>query len=140
MKKFYHAVAGLYFCLMNSKSDNNIKWYLKVLRQYVDFRSRTGRKEFWLFSLIHPLVIGTLLVIDELINFRHDSGIGLISSIYTVATFIPSTHVRRLHDTGRSGAWILLHFVPVVGSTVLFIFYCLKTLPHDNQWGKYIQH
>jgi uncharacterized membrane protein YhaH (DUF805 family) len=119
-----------------------MKWYFRILQQYANFHSRTGRKEFWLFSLIHLLVISALLVIDEVTGFRHDSGIGLISSIYSVTTFISLTalHIRRLHDAGRSGLWFFLHFVPCIGSAILFVFYCLKTEPYDNQWGKYIQH
>ena len=54
-----------------------------------------------------------------------------------LATIIPSLAiwVRRLHDTDRSGWWLLLIFIPVLGAIVLFIFSVLESTPGDNSYG-----
>jgi uncharacterized membrane protein YhaH (DUF805 family) len=79
-----------------------------------------------------------LLFIDKISDSRHDSGIGLISGIYSLATAVPvlAVHVRRLHDIGKSGAWMLLHFVPGIGSIILFACYCIGSSSYDNRWGE----
>jgi uncharacterized membrane protein YhaH (DUF805 family) len=43
--------------------------------------------------------------------------------------------VRRLHDTGRSGWWFFIIFIPIVGAIVLLVFMCLDSVPGGNKWG-----
>ena len=93
-----------------------------------------------MFLLCHALVINAFTAVDFITGFRHETGLGLLSGIYSFFTLIPSLamHVRRLHDAGRSGWWTLLHFTGA-GSFVLVLFNCMKSTPHDNQWGKYVK-
>ena len=66
-----------------------------------------------------------------------EMGIGLLSGIYTLAAIIPSigVSIRRLHDIGRTGWWVLIGFVPLIGSIVLLVFALLDSQPGDNQYG-----
>jgi uncharacterized membrane protein YhaH (DUF805 family) len=66
-----------------------------------------------------------------------EAGIGLLSGLYTLAVLIPSmaVPVRRLHDTNRSGWWLLISLVPLVGAIVLLVFLVLDSHPGENQYG-----
>ena len=93
--------------------------YLEVFAKYFDFSGRAKRTEYWLFHLIHAVVSVVLLILGVTVGWVFFVLLG----IYYLASIIPSLAVlvRRLHDTGRSGWWILIGFVPF-GGFVLFIF------------------
>jgi len=102
--------------------------------RYVDFRTRSNRPQFWwwvLWSLIISIGAG---VVDALISVGDVELVGVVTSL---AMFLPSIAiaVRRLHDTGRSGWWYLLIFLPVVGWIALIVFFCLRSQPQENPWG-----
>ncbi|BDP42173.1 hypothetical protein DAETH_21420 [Deinococcus aetherius] len=61
----------------------------------------------------------------------------ILSAVYGLATFLPTlaVNIRRLHDTGRSGWWYLIAFVPLVGGIVLLIFAVMDSQPGTNKWG-----
>ncbi|MDR1459903.1 MAG: DUF805 domain-containing protein [Bacteroidales bacterium] len=111
-----------------------MKTYITALRRYCNFRGRATRREFWIFLLCHALVVTAFTAVDVITGFRHESGLGLLSGIYSFITVVPSlaVHVRRLHDIGRSGWWVLLHFTGA-GSFTLFLLCCMKSAPHDNK-------
>lgn len=89
-----------------------MKWFLKCLRQYADFKGRARRKEYWWFTLINYIII---LILSFIWIFTTDAnGIFLNPALYIIlayclAIFVPtlSVMVRRLHDIGRSGLWCL---------------------------------
>jgi uncharacterized membrane protein YhaH (DUF805 family) len=113
-------------------------WYLKVLKQYAVFSGRARRKEYWFFVLFSVIISIVLSFIDKAIGFYDaQSGAGLLSGIYALAVLIPSiaVTVRRLHDTDRSGWWILIVLVPLVGWIVLLVFMVLDSNPGDNKHG-----
>src|SRR5688572_13394670 len=88
-----------------------MQWYLKVLRQYVDFTGRARRTEYWMFVLFSMSITIVLSVLDNLMGMAFVPGsYGPLGLIYILAVFLPSlgVGVRRLHDTGRSGWWMLL--------------------------------
>ncbi|MFI4980373.1 MAG: DUF805 domain-containing protein, partial [Nevskiales bacterium] len=60
-------------------------------------------------------------------------------SSYSLAVLLPSigVSIRRLHDTGRSGFWLLIAFVPIIGAVVLIVFDILESQPGDNEYGPY---
>lgn len=114
-------------------------WYVKVLRQYADFSGRARRQEFWMFTLINMAVFvvlgigaGILANVSEGLGGLAFVGIGL----YYLAILVPSlaVAVRRLHDTGRSGWFLLLSLVPLV-SLVLLYFYILEGDAGPNLYG-----
>jgi uncharacterized membrane protein YhaH (DUF805 family) len=95
--------------------------------------------EYWYFVLFNILVSIVLGVIDALLFGTLDSyvGVGLLSGIYGLAILIPSlaVSVRRLHDIDRSGWWILIALVPLIGTIVLLVFALLEGTPGNNRYG-----
>lgn len=115
-----------------------LNWYLKVLRQYADFSGRARRKEYWMFTLINVIASLILGVIDGFTSLMvGDGAVGVLGLIYSLAVLIPSlaVSVRRLHDSGRSGWWLLIALVPLLGAIVLIVFACLDSEEGDNQYG-----
>jgi uncharacterized membrane protein YhaH (DUF805 family) len=89
--------------------------------------------------VLFNIVVGIVLAgIDALLGtFSSSSNIGLLSGIYGLAILIPSlaVTVRRLHDTDRTGWWILIGLVPLIGGIVLLVFALLDRTPGDNRYG-----
>jgi uncharacterized membrane protein YhaH (DUF805 family) len=114
-------------------------WYLDILKnKYAMFGGRARRKEYWYFVLFNLLASIILGVVDGITGtYSEDAGLGLLGGIYALAVFIPSIAVamRRLHDTGRSGWWLLLALIPILGFLVLLVFMLLDSEPGDNQYG-----
>jgi len=110
--------------------------YIQVLKKYDDFSGRASRTEYWLFQLVNIgiLFLGSLLftLIDTLAM-----PLLMVVSIYLLVVFIPSlaVTVRRLHDTNKSGWFILISLLPYIGSLILLIFYVLDSTPGDNMYG-----
>ncbi len=119
---------------------NSVK---SAFNNYADFDGRANRQEFWCFTCSY-LLISTLLFM--LIEYLH--GVEQIHSIYIlitilfivfqVAIFIPiiSLSVRRLHDIGRSGWYMLMILIPIVGFITLLIFYLSKSQEGSNAYGQ----
>jgi uncharacterized membrane protein YhaH (DUF805 family) len=109
-----------------------MEWYLKVLRNYAEFEGRARRMEYWMFILFNLLVLLGVGLLEFLLGLD-----GTISLLYSLAVLIPgvAVSVRRLHDIGRSGWWILLGIIPVLGTLVLLFFYCIDGEPGDNEYG-----
>lgn len=112
-------------------------WYLAVLRKYAVFSGRARRREFWMFVLFNIVVSIALGVIDAIIGWSFREGAGVLGTLYSLAVIIPSiaVGVRRLHDTGRSGLWILIGLVPFIGWLVLLVFYVIDGERGPNQYG-----
>ena len=113
-------------------------WYLGVLKKYADFSGRAQRREYWMFVLFNILISIALVVIDSMVGFMDaENGFGLLSGLYTLAVLIPSlaVTVRRLHDTGHSGWWVLISLIPLVGAIVLLIFMVQDGQPDQNEYG-----
>jgi len=80
-----------------------MNWYIKVLKQYADFNGRASRQEYWMFQLFNIIVS---IVIGFISGFI---GVPILASLYSLAVLVPSiaVGVRRMHDVGKSG-WFLL--------------------------------
>ncbi len=95
-----------------------MNWYVQVLKKFADFSGRARRKEYWLFVLFNILITIVLTIVDFMIGtYSVSLGIGLLGAIYACAVLIPgiAVTVRRLHDTNRSGWWLLIVLVPIIG-------------------------
>ncbi|MCK6426213.1 MAG: DUF805 domain-containing protein [Burkholderiaceae bacterium] len=118
-----------------------MSWFVAVLRQYATFRGRAGRREFWSFALVYLLIALVLALLDDIAGTGDGrAGGGLLSSLFALGTLLPSlaVAVRRLHDTGRSGGWLLLLLVPVIGWLLLLLLFALKgSEPGDNAYGRH---
>ena len=99
-----------------------MNWYIIALKKYATFTGRAQRSEYWYFILFNYLIALVLALIDSMTGtFNMMSGYGLLMGLFSLAMFIPITAVgvRRLHDTDRSGWWMLLELIPFIGSIVL---------------------
>lgn len=112
-------------------------WYIYVLRKYTVFEGRARRKEYWIFALISALILILLSLIDEMTGWKVWDDEGVLSLVYSIAVFVPTLAVvvRRLHDTDRSGWWVLFALIPLVGAIVLLVFLILKGNEGDNRFG-----
>jgi uncharacterized membrane protein YhaH (DUF805 family) len=126
-------------------------WTTLPLRRYAEFSGRSRRKEYWMFFLLMValgLIAGT---VDTVLGFgttyREVSGAGYsagwavnngpLSILLVLATFIPSLAVtiRRLHDLDKSGWWVLICLVPLIGAIVLIVFMCVEGTRGTNRFG-----
>ena len=99
--------------------------------QYVGFADRATRAEYWYFVLF-------TIIVSFVLGLFGKAG-SVLSLIFSLATFLPSlaVSVRRLHDGGRSGWWLLLIFIPILGWLVLLFFYVQSSQEEDNEYGPY---
>lgn len=114
-----------------------MNWYLIAIKKYTDFTGRAGRQEYWFFVLINCLFAVVATFIDRFLGFYdYQNGIGLLSGVYGLMIFLPSLAVaiRRLHDTSRSGWWMLLLLIPVIGVLVLLLFMVLPSYAGLNRF------
>ena len=126
-------------------------WMILPLKRYTDFSGRSRRKEYWLFFLL-MIVLGLIAgMIDTMLGFgstyRSVSGTGYsfgwathngpVEILLGLATFIPglAVMVRRLHDLDKSGWWLLIGFVPLIGAIVLIVFMCIEGTRGPNRFG-----
>lgn len=110
-------------------------WYFEVLQKYTLFTGRARRSEFWYFVLISALIAFVLGILDAVI--RRFTGFGPLGTIYGLAILVPgiAVSIRRLHDTDRSGWWLLLGLVPLVG-LVLIVFLIEDSKTSTNRYGQ----
>ena len=98
---------------------------------YVNFNGRACRSEYWywvLFIILADIVAG---IIDYLL------GMQIVSSLFGLVTLLPgiAVSIRRLHDLDRTGWWILLALIPLIGWIILLIWYISKGTDGPNRFG-----
>jgi len=110
--------------------------YFHAMRHSFDFSGRTTRSQFWLFTLMFLIVATVAVAIDLSINDTAGE-LGPIAILITIIHLIPSLSitVRRLHDIGRSGWWILIGLVPIVGIITLLVFACTGSQTGENKYS-----
>lgn len=116
-----------------------MNYLIDGFKNYFNFSGRATRKQYWFYALWVFLISSLCLTIDFLVgtaNFFYHGG-GLVNSLFSLAALIPGLGIsfRRLHDVDRSGAWILIAVIPVVGAIVLLVFYCTDSKPGENKYG-----
>lgn len=111
-----------------------MQWYLKALTNYVGFTGRARRKEYWYFTLINLVISSALYLIALALD---NTLLQTLWILYGLAVFLPglAVAVRRLHDTDRSGWWLLIAFIPLIGAIVLLVFLFTDSTPGANQYG-----
>ncbi len=107
-------------------------WYLAVLYRYAVFEGRSHRRELWTFALWNIIIILVLMALAAVTGF-----LWVIVIVYRLAVAVPSiaVTVRRLHDTGRSGWWVLIGLLPIAGTIALIVFLVQDSQPGSNQYG-----
>ncbi|UCG79064.1 MAG: DUF805 domain-containing protein [Nitrospirota bacterium] len=109
-----------------------MNWYIAVLKKYAVFKGRARRAEYWYFCLFNILIAIALGFFDGVLGTA-----GLLGTLYSLGVLLPgiAVTVRRLHDTSRSGWWILVGLVPIVGLIVILVFMVQDSKEGDNQYG-----
>ncbi len=114
---------------------------------YINFKGRARRKEYWMFTLVYVIILMGCTALDNMLGtvFMMDGGaLGEISMgygwVYTICGlvhFLPalSLVVRRLHDVGKSGWFYLIILIPLIGIIWLLVLYCTEGQKQDNKWG-----
>ena len=122
-------------------------WYLKVMQDnYANFNGRARRKEYWMFYLFYMIIIIVAMMADNILGltwtvgsgqFEVSTGYGWLYLITVLAHFIPTIAcgVRRLHDTGKSGWFLLLCLIPLIGAIIIIVFMCIDGDSEDNEYG-----
>ena len=116
------------------------------LSKYVDFTGRAQRSELWWFVLfimignfvlgmVDSVLFGTTVVTDT--GFSASTDTPILSGIFGLATLLPSIAVgaRRLHDLDKSGWWLLIGFIPLIGIIVLIVWYATGGTRGPNRFG-----
>ena len=120
-----------------------MSYYLEALKKYAVFHGRAHRAEFWWFVLFNAIfsfalnvVFGARVGVPEE-SVSSATPLAILPSIYALAVFLPAlgVSIRRLHDTNRSGWWLLIAFFPLVGVIVLIVFYAQAGDAGENQFG-----
>ena len=120
-----------------------MNYYLEALKKYAVFHGRAHRAEFWWFVLFNAIfsfalniTFGARVGVPEE-SVSSASPLAILPAIYGLAVLLPAigVSIRRLHDTNRSGWWLLIAFFPIVGAIVLIVFYAQAGDAGENQFG-----
>ena len=119
-----------------------MKWFIKCFKQYIDFSGRARRKEYWMFVLFNLIFASVATALDNITGLTFsfngvESSSGWISLIYSLVLFLPGLGVcvRRLHDIGKSGWFIFIALIPIVGAIWLIVLYCKEGDHGNNEYG-----
>ena len=111
---------------------------MKPYKNYINFKGRARRKEYWLFLLINILIIVIFMTLDTVIDSRSFSemvsGVLAIYMLFNIVPFL-ALIVRRLHDVGKSGWYWFIRFIPIIGGIWLLILLCTDSQKGPNKWG-----
>lgn len=108
-----------------------MEWYLKVLKEYANFKGRARRKEYWMFVLVNMIISFVIGFFSGLIDMP------MLGSVYSLVLFLPSLAVgaRRLHDINKSGWYLLLMLLPLIGWVWLIILHAKEGDEGPNEYG-----
>lgn len=114
-----------------------MNWYVAVLKNYAGFSGRARRTEYWMFVLVNFIISVVLNILATWAKV-----FSLIDLLYALAVLIPSlaVGVRRLHDTGRTGWWLLIGLIPIIGTIILIVFLATDGQPGGNEYGPNPKH
>ncbi len=120
-----------------------------VYSKYATFDGRAARSEYWWFALFSLIAAIAIMVVENALGmgrgmmhaghggFSASYNGGILSIIWSLGNILPSlaVGVRRLHDTDRSGWWLLIALIPLIGAIVLLVFFCSRGTTGPNRFG-----
>ncbi|WP_375196889.1 DUF805 domain-containing protein [Sphingobium sp.] len=128
-------------------------WMVLPLRRYARFSGRARPREYWMFVLFLFLCFVGLSIVEGVLGLTtadhwfqrgpwwagagYSTRGGPLTGLFSLAILIPyiAVAVRRLHDTDRSGWWLLIVFFPIIGSIVLLVFFIMGGTRGPNRFG-----
>ena len=114
-----------------------MNYYSICLSKFADFSGRARRREYWTFALVNCLIAMLLLILG--LAFGEDSpASNIMVTIFYLIMLVPnlSVSVRRLHDIGKSGWWLFIGLIPLIGSLLLLVWSFMDSEPDENQYGE----
>lgn len=130
-----------HICSIFNKQEQNIQerevfWmqeYLAMWKNYFNFNDRTTVRGYWMVMLIN-VIIGIIL---SALTLTVSGSFYYLTSIYSLVGMIPgiALSVRRLHDINKSGWWLLISLVPLVGVVILIVWFCFGSVDENNRYG-----
>ncbi|WP_231639064.1 DUF805 domain-containing protein [Sphingomonas profundi] len=133
--------------------ESEMDWMLLPLRRYALFTGRARPKEYWMFALFIALATIVLAIVESVLGIGSGESVrtigdgslsvysqhnfGWLTGLFSLAMLVPSlaVGVRRLHDTDRSGWWLLIGLIPLAGGIVLFVFFVMSGTRGPNRFG-----
>ena len=114
-----------------------MNYFIDVVKKYAVFSGRARRSEYWFFILFYTILSIVLSYVDAIAGLMIVEGVGMLSSLLALGLLLPSIGVtiRRLHDSGKSGWWLLFMMIPIIGWIVGLIFMVLGSSEGDNKYG-----
>ncbi len=115
-----------------------MQWYLGVIKKYAEFAGRARRQEYWMFVLINALISAGIGIVEAAAGLTYtDGGGGPITGLYGLFVLVPgiAVAVRRLHDTGRSGWYLLMALIPLIGWIFVLVALVKDSDPGVNAYG-----
>jgi uncharacterized membrane protein YhaH (DUF805 family) len=112
-------------------------WYLHALRKYAVFKGRARRREYWIFELLNTVIALALFLLAVMLGKAGYPYFLSLPFVYIAAMSIPSVAslIRRLHDTNRSGWFVLISMIPAIGPLILFAMTVTDSDPGENRFG-----
>ena len=109
-----------------------IESYKKMFTNYTTFTGRTHRKDYWGAVLINFIIGVVLGILAEILSI-----FGILSCLYSLAVLVPgiAMSIRRMHDIGKSGWFVLLGLIPFVGWIIVLVLACIDSDPEENIYG-----
>ena len=116
-----------------------MEWMLLPLKRYADFQGRSQRKEYWMFALGVFIAAIVLSIIESILGLK-----GMVAGIYgpltlllILALIVPgiAVQVRRFHDQDKSGWFVLIGLIPLIGGIIVLVFMCLEGTRGPNRFG-----
>lgn len=104
-----------------------------IQQNYCNFSGRASRSEFWWYQLF-TFILGILV---EIVFCWSQNAMSIASGIIALGLLLPNLGicVRRLHDIGKSGWWIFISLIPVIGWILLLVWYCKDSQMEPNEYG-----
>lgn len=124
-----------------------MEWFLIVVRDnYSNFNGRASRKEYWMFYLFYMIFAIFAMVADNILGitftvgegyYAVNIGYGWIYLLFVLALLIPglAVGIRRLHDVGKSGWWLLISLIPLIGVIWLIVLLATDGTADNNIYG-----
>lgn len=111
---------------------------INVLNNYFNLDGRASRPSFWYYFLVIMImsILENIIGSITLGSWLHVLVVMMMMAI-GVALFLPGLGVvvRRLHDTGKSGWWFFITFIPLIGALIMLILLIAKGDAGDNEYG-----
>jgi uncharacterized membrane protein YhaH (DUF805 family) len=117
-----------------------MEWMLMPVKRYADFSGRSRRKEYWMFILGFVIAMIVVSVLEGILGMSGMVGgvYGPLTLLLILGLFIPALacQVRRFHDQDKSGWFVLLGFIPLIGGLIVLVFMCLEGTKGPNRFGE----